>query len=60
MQDQNNETLEIDWQKIYTDKANEIKDLLSGLSQQDIENVLSIFKQLLPSNLYLVLPPLVK
>ena len=57
---QNNETLEIDWQKIYTDKANEIKDLLSGLSQQGIENILSIFKQLLPSNLYLVLPPPVK
>jgi hypothetical protein len=47
-------TTEINWPQVYTDKANEIKNLLIGFSQQDIENVLTLVKDMLPSKLFLV------
>lgn len=46
-----------DLSKIYTDKANEIKSLLNGFSQQDVQNILDIFNRLLPDNLILSSPP---
>lgn len=48
---------DINWPQVYTDKAHEIKNLLKGFSQQDIENVLDLFKRLLPDNLILSSSP---
>ena len=47
----------IDWPQIYTDKANAIKELLNGLSQQDIKNVFAVFEGMLPNELILFAPP---
>lgn len=46
----------IDWPQFYTDKANEIKKILNGLSQQDIQNIMSIFEGMLPVTYFLVAP----
>jgi len=47
------QTTQINWSQLYTDKATEIEKILSGLSQQDIRSVLLIFENRLPSKLTL-------
>ena len=48
-------TTEINWPQLISNKASDVMNILNGLSQQDIENVLSIVKNRLPVKLTLVL-----
>lgn len=48
-----NEKQELDNSQLYTDKANEIKKILIGFNQQEIESILLLFKTISPTSLFL-------